>query len=61
MPPEELLETVDVRNSVVRILLAGVIIGAVLWVAVIAIGILSVPTDENGNAIVTVIEIPPSE
>lgn len=61
MPPEELLETVDARNSVVRILLAGVIIGAVLWVAVIAIGILSIPTDENGNAIVTVIEIPPSE
>ena len=61
MPPEELLETVDARNSVVRILLAGVIIGAVLWVAVIAIGIFSVPTDENDNAIVTVIEIPPSE
>ena len=61
MPPVELLEAVDARNSVVRILLAGVIIGAVLWVAVIAIGILSVPTNENGNAIVTVIEIPPSE
>jgi len=61
MPPEELLETVDTRKSVVRILLAAAIIGAVLWVSVIAIAILSVPTDENGNVVVTVIEIPPSE
>lgn len=61
MPPVELLETVDTKKPVARILVAGVVIGAVLWAAVIAIAVQSVPTDENGNAIVTVIEIPPSE
>ena len=61
MPPEELLEKVNIKKTVVRILLAAIITAVTVWFIYLVLCFISVQRDANGYTIVEIIEITRNE
>ena len=61
LAPEELLENVNVKKKVVRILLTAAITAVVVWAIFLILCFISVQKDANGYTVVEVIEISRSE
>lgn len=61
MPPEELLEKVNIKKNVVRILLVATITAVTVWFIYLVLCFISVQRDANGYTIVEIIEITRSE
>ena len=61
LAPEELLENVNVKKKVVRILLTAAITAVVVWAIFLILCFNSVQKDANGYTVVEIIEITRSE